>query len=220
MMTLSKLFQTKVYVVAIILISATFAFATPKSVTVTADIGNGVGEYRFELHKIGTAKFESWDGVSAEILVFKKGNSEVLQRIPVDISTDSPYFDIMDVNDDGYQDLLLYDTAVGGGAYTIADVFMYIPKLKRYVRSKTLSGRGNIEASKNKGCVNINYKSGVEEYTDEEWCFDISTGKWRMVNSSRGGPEENSKCQLSGELWLSSLHICRNEERKEYGVRS
>jgi hypothetical protein len=191
MMTLSKLFQTKVNVVAIIFISATFAFATPKSITVTADIGNGVGECRFELHKIGTAKFESWDGVSAEIRVFKKGNSEVLQRLPVDIFIDFPSFDIIDVNGDGYNDLLLYDAHVGygGGPSTSADVFMYIPKLKRFVQSKTLSGRGNIQSSRNKGCVNINYKSGVEDYTDEEWCFDISTGKWRMVNSSTGGPE-------------------------------
>ncbi|OGP53234.1 MAG: hypothetical protein A2Y65_09160 [Deltaproteobacteria bacterium RBG_13_52_11] len=191
MMTLSKLLQTKLYLVAIILISATFVFATPKPVTETADIGNGVGEYRFELHKIGTAEFESWDGVSAEILIFKKGNSEVLQRLPVDIFIDSPSFYMMDVNGDGYQDLLLYDDHAGYGAgpSTSADVFMYIPKLQHFVRSKTLSGRGNIEASKNKGCVIINYKISAQDNTDEEWCFDISTGKWKMANSSTGGPE-------------------------------
>jgi hypothetical protein len=186
MITVSKIFQTTVYVVAIILILVTIAFATPKSVTATADIGTGVGEYRFELHKIGTpTHFERWADVEVEILVFKKGNSEVLQRLPVDsISIDSPYFDIWDVNGDGYKDLLLYDESLGAGPSSSADVFMYIPKLRQFVRSKTLSGRGNIEASKNKGCVIINYKCSAQAYTDEEWCFNISTGKWKMVKTS------------------------------------
>ena len=149
-MAFSKIFQIKLYVIAIILFSTAVSFASKNTITETADIGKGIGIYRFELHKNTTDKSITWDGVSAEIRVLKKSSSDVLQRIPVDILMDSPYFEILDVNGDGYNDLLLYNAHAGYGAgpTTSADVFMFIPKQNKFVQSKTLSGIGNIELSK------------------------------------------------------------------------
>jgi len=113
--------------------------------------------------------------------------------LPVIVGINDPSFQFIDVNGDGYKDLLLYDACVGyagcAGPSIAADVYLYIPNLKRFAQSKTLSGRGEIQPSSKKGCVIVNFKSGMQGYTDEEWCFNLSTGKLKMISSSGGEPD-------------------------------
>lgn len=168
--------------------SGILGFGAEKPETVSVDIGMGAGDYIFELHKIGKGKYERWNEVDAEIRIKKKGSTKISQRLPVIIGIPSPTFDIIDINGDGYKDMLLYDACAGyagcAGPTTAADVFLYIPKLKKFIKSNTLSGRGDITVSKNKGCVTVNYKCSDQDYIDEEWCFNLSTGKWKMTKST------------------------------------
>lgn len=107
------------------------AYSAEKPIIDTANIGNGVGEYRFELHKIGTGNYRRNNDISAEIRIYKKGTTTILQRLQVIIEIDDPGFQFMDVNGDGYNDLLLYDACVGfagcSGPSIAADVFILNP---------------------------------------------------------------------------------------------
>lgn len=144
-------------------------------------INSSIGQLRFEL-KILDDRFRP---VYQEIHI-ENLDGKTIQTIPVESWLPNPSFYFMDLNDDGHTDLLFYNTYAGhgGGASTGADVFLYIPKLGKFVKSETLSGRGNISKLKAKGCVNVNYKSSTTGYTDEEWCFILNTGHWKMTKST------------------------------------
>ena len=127
----------------------------------------------------------------AEIQVSNQ-NSELLQSLPVEIWITDPYFEFIDINDDGYIDLLFYNSDAGMccGATQGAEVYLYIPKLKNFLKSKTLTGKGNITKTKSKGCMNVNYKSSLDGYTDDEWCFNLKTGRWKMIKSTINEPSK------------------------------
>lgn len=169
-------------------LSSTLSHAAESPMAASANIGNDGGKFRFELHKLGKGKYERFNEVDAEIKVFKNESTEVFQRIKTIIGIESPAFDFIDINGDGYVDMLLYNACAGyadcSGPSTGADVFVYAPQLGKYVKSKTLSGKGNITTSKKKGCINVNYKCSDQDYIDEEWCFNLSTGKWKMIKQS------------------------------------
>lgn len=188
MKTLLNFLQCSFCIFVFVAFSGILASGAERPETVSAEIGKDVGKYIFELHKIGKGTYGRWREVKAEIRIKKNGYSEFSQRLPVVIGIPSPSFDITDINGDGYKDLLLYDTCAGyagcAGPTTAADVFLYIPTLKKFVKSKTLSGRGDITISNNRWCVNVNYKCSDQDYIDEEWCFNLSTGKWKMINST------------------------------------
>jgi hypothetical protein len=148
-------------------------------------INSSIGQFRFEL-KILDARSKP---IYGEILI-ETLDGKSIQTIPVENWWFDPSFDFIDLNDDGYTDLLFYNTQAGFGAgpSSGADVFLYIPKLGKFVKSKTLTGIGNISKGKAKGCVNVNYKSSMAGYTDEEWCFNLKTGHWKMVKSTTNEP--------------------------------
>jgi hypothetical protein len=87
---------------------------------------------------------------------------------------------------------LLYSTCAGfascSGPTRAADIFLFAPTLGRFVKSKTVSGLGEITKSKSHGCLFANYKSGPAGYTADEWCFNLKTGRWKIVGSSGGEP--------------------------------
>jgi hypothetical protein len=127
-----------------------------------------------------------------EILVTNK-HGKLLQSLAVEIWIFDPHLEFLDINDDGNMDLLFYNSDAGMccGATQGADVYIFSPKLKKFVKSKTLSGQGGITKTKAKGCVNINYKSSLGGYTDDKWCFNLKTGLWRMIKSTSNEPTAN-----------------------------
>jgi hypothetical protein len=148
-------------------------------------INSSVGQLRFELQILDDREQPIYAQIEVATL---DGNS--IQTIPEEIWLIDPYFEFIDLNDDGYTDMLFYNTRSGFGAgpTTGADVYLYIPKLKKFAKSVTLSEQGDITKLKQKGCVNVNYKSGMAGYTDEEWCFNIKTGRWKKIKTSSGEP--------------------------------
>jgi len=46
---------------------STVAFGQSKPIVSDTDIGNGVGEFRFELHQIGLGTYQRWEEIPAEI---------------------------------------------------------------------------------------------------------------------------------------------------------
>lgn len=157
-------------------------------ISVSADIGNKVGQFKFELHKTGKGKYERWNEIPAEIRILKNDSKDIFQTLKTNVEIDDPTFDISDINGDGYKDMLLYNACAGyagcASPSTAADVYLFIPKLNKFVKSKTLTGLGNISVLEKKGCVNVNYKCSDQDYIDEEWCFNISTGKWKRIKQS------------------------------------
>lgn len=156
-----------------------------KTIVEYHSINSSIGQLRFELKIID----DSDRPVSQEIHV-KNLHGKTIQTIPVESWLPNPSFYFMDLNDDGHTDLLFYNTYAGhgGSASTGADVFLFVPKLGKFVKSETLTSRGNISKLKAKGCVNVNYKSSNTGYTDEEWCFILKTGHWKMVKSTINEP--------------------------------
>lgn len=173
-------------------VSVVSAAPPNKAITAGHEVNVQIGRLRFELNNLGTSPFKTWDATPAEIVVFRP-NGEILQKLSVEVEIGDPYFDFIDLNDDGYVDLLLYDACAGyatcAGPTRAADVYLFAPKLGHFVKSKTMSGRGEISKSKKKGCLVANYKSSLAGYTDEEWCFNIKSGRWKMVGSSGGEPD-------------------------------
>jgi len=102
-----------------------------------------------------------------------------------------PQFDIIDVNGDGFNDVVFYNQYAGYGSPATrgAHVLIYVPKRKKFFQSVTLSDRGEISLAKTKGCTLVNFKSGPTGYTTEEWCFNLKTGRWKLVHSEGGEAE-------------------------------
>ena len=181
--------------IGFVLVLASIASAAPPNKPIVAEqvVSDQVGKLRFVLNNLGAKPFKQWEPTPAEIIVFR-ATGEILQKLSVEVELETPFFDFIDLNDDGYVDMLLYSSCAGfatcAGPTRAADVYLFAPKLGRFVKSKTMSGRGEISKSKIRGCVVANYKSGLAGYTDEEWCFNISTGRWKLVGSSGGEPDE------------------------------
>ena len=152
---------------------------------VTKLIGTSTGKLHFEINIIDDRDRPMY----AEIQVSTQ-NGKLLQSLPVEIWISDPYFDFLDINDDGYMDLLFYNSDAGMccGATQGGDVYIFAPKLKKFVKSKTLTGQGGITKTKSKGCVNVNYKSSLGGYTDDEWCFNLKIGRWKMIKSTINEP--------------------------------
>ena len=146
-------------------------------------IHKSMESFRFELQNLEDHPY-SYDANQANILIGKQ-NGVLIQTIPVVISFPQPAFDFIDLNDDGYTDLLLYVFDAGGGSNSFEDVFLYIPKLKKFVQSKSLSAKGVVSKPTKQGCANITYERNSSGYTQDEWCFNLKTGRWKMIKSAR-----------------------------------
>lgn len=180
--------------ISIVLCLSCIAYASPKKVKVASSVADISIEgqptkLHFELINLGAEPYKRWSQIPAEIRITRP-NGDLVQTLPVEIGIENPWFQFMDLNDDGYLDLLLYDNCAGfatcAGPTVAADVFLYVPTLQRFVQSKTMSGRGEITKSKTRACVEVSYKSGPTGYANEEWCFNLKTGRWKMVRSGGG----------------------------------
>jgi len=155
-----------------------------KSETVVGSrvINSTLGEFHFVLHNLEHRPY-SYDTNRAEIQITSI-EGRPIQTIPVEVSFPRPGFDFIDLNDDGYIDLLFYSSDIPNGSIPLPEIYLYIPKLNRFVKSTTLSGNGEITKSNQHGCVNIILERNIDGYTEEEWCFTLETGRWKKVKEN------------------------------------
>jgi hypothetical protein len=155
----------------------------PGSIDQYQFISDSVGALRFVLQNPKNTPYSD-EVINAEIQVFS-ADQRLVQHIPVEVSFASPSFEFIDLNDDGYIDLLFYSSEIPSGSIPLPEAYMYIPKLKKFVKSNTLSDRGAIRKSKSRSCVYITSDSNLFGYTVEEFCFSLETGKWKLKSSKR-----------------------------------
>ena len=172
----------------IFILLLTFSFCAKADTTQTEKIedtkliNHNIGKLHFVLKNLEDRPY-SFDTNRAQVLI-SSDNSQLIQTIPLEVSFSQPRFEFIDLNDDGYTDLLVYSSSAAG-SIELANVFLYIPKLKKFVESQTLSNRGLIVKSKNHACVEVDFDQNVYGVSVEEWCFKIETGRWKMIKSER-----------------------------------
>jgi hypothetical protein len=170
------------YIAALFLMSASISTVASEVVLAkaTPSIGATKGKIRVEW---GETK-ENNDVRDGELRVLHAVDSTVIQRIKLTVSVprDQLALQFLDLNDDGFQDLLFQNSRTGmaGAAYG-ADVFLWIPALERFVQSRTLSQMGEISKSKKKGCVEISTKCSALSWNTRTLCFRQESGRWREV---------------------------------------
>lgn len=176
------------------LISLLFAFvlsisvntvrAEPVSISSQANIGNDTGV----VNVVFTGSNEG--ALSGELVVHRVSDSSIIQRIKVEDIFHPPdtelRLEFVDLNDDGYTDMIFWNSRTGtaGAAYT-GDVFLWIPKQKKFVKSQTLSQNGEISKSTRKGCVTIETKCSSTSWWLREICFNQSTGRWKVISDNK-----------------------------------
>ena len=162
-----------------------------KSLVEYQSINKNIGQYRFELHRLEDTinPFNEDSGnrysmLQAEMLITKL-DGQPIQTIPIIISLPNPFFEFIDLNDDNYIDLLIYTSDIPNGSISVPEAYLYIPKLKKFIKSNTISSYGVITKSKKHGCVTIEYERTSSGSTVDETCFNLKTGKWRKIKSTR-----------------------------------
>lgn len=119
-----------------IVLLAKSALAESVSINSQADIGNGAGAVRVSFAGIN-------DGtLSGELIVQKISDSSIIQRIKVEGIFYPPdtslNFEFIDLNDDGFKDMIFWNSRTGSaGAAFAGDVFLWVPKLKRFMQSQS-----------------------------------------------------------------------------------
>jgi len=152
-----------------------------------------VGILRFVLSGVpvnsGESTCCSGEDIKATILI-SDSSGKVVQKIPQDfLPVDRGGLDFMDVNGDGYVDLLIYNNRGGAGPLMQADIWIYAPRLGVFVMSKTLSGIGDVKKSTRTNCVLLDNKTG-NGYATEEWCFNQMKGLWKLLGTASEQPED------------------------------
>lgn len=150
-----------------------------------------IGQYRFELHlvdweinPIDESTGLPYSNRDAEMLITKL-NGHPIQTIPLNLYIQNPYFEFIDLNDDKYIDLLIYTSDIPHGSISVPEAFLYIPKLKKFVKSDSISSYGAITKSKKNGCINIEYERDGSGTTIDERCFSLKTGRWKLIKTTR-----------------------------------
>ena len=93
----------------------------PESFAEYQIINPRIGQLRFELKILDARSRPTYGEIHIDIL-----DGKTIQTIPVESWLPSPRFDFIDLNDDGYTDLLFYNTQAGfvAGPSTGDDVFI------------------------------------------------------------------------------------------------
>jgi len=174
--------------VFVLSISVNIVCAEPVSISSQAYICNDTGV----VNVIFTGTNDG--SLSGELVVYRVSDSSIMQRIKVEDMFHPPdtklSLEFVDLNDDGYMDMIFWNSRTGtAGAAYAGDVFLWIPKLKRFVQSQTLSQDGEISKSKRKGCVIVETKCSSTSWWTREICFNQATGRWKVV-SDNNCPEQ------------------------------
>lgn len=97
----------------------------------------------------------------------------------------APSLELVDLSGDGYADLLVRHMTNGISSDSNL-AYIWVPAKKHFVKSITLSDRGEISPLSTPGCVSSTYMcQGRNGFFTEEFCFKASTGLWRRVRTER-----------------------------------
>lgn len=122
-----------------------------------------------------------------ELRVYRAGDAEPRQTIPAvaERPASELSLEFVDLNGDGFQDLVFNNANTGnaGAAYG-ADVFIWVPKLQRFVISETLSQAGELSPGRRPNCVKVKNKCSSVAWSESELCFNQANGRWRTVADS------------------------------------
>ena len=154
-------------------------------------INPAVGVFGFEVPGIppfdGTPGHEPNYDLHTEVIVIQKRTGKTIQRIPFYGRWPVSYIDYLDVDGDGYLDLLVGDADNLQGPITGADVWLYSASAGRFIKNEELSGIGSI-TKKKRHCVTIESKPIRRDYLTQEWCVDAKK-RWTLRSQTGGGPE-------------------------------
>lgn len=129
-----------------------------------------------------------------EVQVYRIADGALLQRLEVEAQRNDSLegqtrMEFLDLNDDGYQDLLVLTGHTGqAGASLAYNAYLWAPQLQRFALSRTLSQVGEIAKSPRRGCVDVTRKCSPVSYNTSTYCFQQAKGTWR-VTASDGCPE-------------------------------
>lgn len=128
-----------------------------------------------------------------QLRIYLDGQKVPLQTFEADASRDVENMSLgfMDLNGDGHADLVFDNamTGAGGAAYG-AEVFLWIPRLQRFVKSETLSQAGELSPGRAPNCVKVTTKCSSTAWQEVELCFAQATGQWdTLVDSGCHGAE-------------------------------
>lgn len=155
----------------------------PAATHATTDGGPTKGQLRAEWVPSSAPGPNSLDGVaSGELRIYRTKDKSLLQRIPTEVFTPmaNGAVQFWDMNADGFQDIEFVNN---GGPYGIAssDVYLWIPSLKRFVKSETLSGIGELSKTK-EGCVQVQHKCSSSTWNATVYCFNNKIGRWHIAS--------------------------------------
>lgn len=116
------------------------------------------------------------------LVVFRDG--AVIQSIREDVFIPqgySAYLQMIDLSGDGYEDLLFMHM-VNGISQEFHVAYLWVPAKNKFVKSNTLSDRGDIAVLPTPGCVSATTLChGRRGYISEDFCFNARTGRWKPV---------------------------------------
>ena len=169
------------------LVSPLVAFSS-ENLVITQTVNPALGEFNFEFvgvrpqAKVTETKCPASEpNIDTEIIIFDS-KGEIIQRLPVNflLFRCGGGVSFVDLNDDGYADLLIFNfTTVG--PYTNADVYIFDPEQRKFKQSQELSGGGNYQKQRQKGCVLVEMKPPADDYIEETFCFNTVDRKFHRV---------------------------------------
>jgi len=119
-----------------------------------------------------------------EIIVFSFQLNKIIQQIPASMFTKEGWLEFMDLNGDGYKDLIIYPPLYfDGSPISSAYIWIYDPVTLQFVEEEELSGSGYVEKAKTQGCIILSYRRSASQrpfYIGEHWCFDKKKKEWEL----------------------------------------
>lgn len=152
--------------------------------SVAPSSGPTEGHIRVEWHRTGADLVEGYS-YQGQLRVYVDGQL----RQTFDEETYAPSaqlrLEMLDISGDGQEDLLFMH-GHNGVSQEFSLVYLWVPAQQQFVKSETLSDRGELEPGKNPGCVSVvNLCHGRTGFVKEQFCFIQRTGKWRPGKTDR-----------------------------------
>jgi hypothetical protein len=129
--------------------------------------------------KIGVFKF-SFNQDEKSIIVYSMRNKSVIQSISVPLFTENGWLEFMDLDDDGYKDIVIYSPYYSrSGPIPSGEVWIFNPENSQFDENHDFSGEGEVEKAKQRGCVMVTNRAPDNyNYLTDFWCFDKKSKKW------------------------------------------
>lgn len=161
-------------IIFLLLVIFPFTAFCEESLTWKTMISPQVGEFKFTYNKD-----------EKNIIVYSMRSKSIIQKIPVPFFTNKGDVEFMDLDDDGYKDLVIYSPFYGSSnPIPSGEVWVYSSNDSQFIQNEEFSGNGYVEKAKQHGCVMITNRSEDKyNYSTEYWCFDKKTQKWKLIKT-------------------------------------